>query len=350
MSQSTTLSSPRSRGWSLAAWRTTTAVYVVPALAGVVPAGAGPGCPPMRRPRARGGGPPSVSANTGPLRSSPRSRGWSAVPGPVAEGLAVVPALAGVVPGADRQGGAGSRRPRARGGGPASGCPPTPAAGSSPRSRGWSVPRRDHGRPARVVPALAGVVPRDTPSTRIEAGRPRARGGGPAFAISTSENCRSSPRSRGWSRPGAVVPAITQVVPPQQGVEPDCKGQPRTSTGRPRARGGGPGLSGAAQTRLMSSPRSRGWSRDRLRQREPVAVVPALAGVVRGSAAALTTCGRRPRARGGGPLLISRSMSAARSSPRSRGWSPADMPPGGIARVVPALAGVVPRRSRAGTR
>jgi len=91
----------------------------------------------------------------------------------------VVPALAGVIRSTRTPLRDYRRRPRARGGHPMLRSVSTRASTSSPRSRGSS-----HGTPwarpvRKVVPALAGVIPRDTLGTSCPQGRPRARGGHP---------------------------------------------------------------------------------------------------------------------------------------------------------------------------
>ena len=302
------------------------------------------------RPRARGGGPAAVQEAVPFGLSSPRSRGWSHGGLAVGAHVPVVPALAGVVPCAARTVTGDRGRPRARGGGPGSVRPDATAAGSSPRSRGWSperpadrggvrvvpalagvVPRRRGRRlHPRVVPALAGVVPRTRRARRRRRRRPRARGG--------------------WSFVHTLDPAKGDVVPALAGVVPLGPGRGPARRSRPRARGGGPGTNRALDQQTESSPRSLGWSRPRRTGRGPGWVVPALAGVVPRGRRCRASRPRRPRARGGGPYPSYQHVGNGGSSPRSRGWSRAGLLLREHPAVVPALAGVVPTRRACSSR
>ena len=170
---------------------------------------------------------------------SPRTRGWS---GPPAGGVlrpGLLPAHGGVVPSAAESAPPSTTAPRARGGGPAREITPTSTAFCSPRTRGWSFPTDARestrellpahagwsGRPPghatwpALLTAHAGVVLR-LPSRRcIGTSAPRARGGGPAAASSSTANVTCSPRS-----------------------------------------GGGPGVNGSGNSAVACSPRTRGWS------------------------------------------------------------------------------------------
>ncbi len=151
---------------------------------------------------------------------------------------------------------------------------------------------------------------------------PRASGGGPAQASTSSRETLSSPRERGWSRDSSTSPVLRRVFPARAGV---VRGQHRrgSALGRlPRASGGGPSRSAASWSTSTSSPRERGWS---------------------------TACTRRsrarsglPRASGGGPNPLARDLRPALSSPRERGWSVEDADVPADRRVFPARAGMVP--------
>ncbi len=336
------LSSPRSRGWSRAAGGLVAGLAVVPALAGVVPTPAPPPTRIVSRPRARGGGPSSTSAGASFGSSSPRSRGWSPDREDRRDEHDVVPALAGVVPGRPRRTTGRASRPRARGGGPGFTGLVSWRVMSSPRSRGWSQRRHAPERGRLVVPALAGVVPRSTAGGSARHGRPRARGGGPCRASMVLVAEMSSPRSRGWSSGDHTGGSDPGVVPALAGVVPGPRGSLPSRRCRPRARGGGPSQCRSMGLPSPSSPRSRGWSPDTLRYATPNDVVPALAGVVPRPGTPAATGAGRPRARGGGPNANSGVQPATPSSPRSRGWSPAQRPGRDFDGVVPALAGVVP--------
>ena len=157
----------------------------------------------------------------------------------------------------------------------------------------------------------------------------------------------SSPRPRGWSR---IRPAHVQrrrVVPAPAGVVPAARPRAASPARRPRARGGGPLLGldhGPAQA---SSPRPRGWSLQVRAHAAADVVVPAPAGVVPASGRRRRSATGRPRARGGGPPSPRGGGRERLSSPRPRGWSPPLQAGAESQRVVPAPAGVVPRTARA---
>ena len=340
-------SSPRPRGWSPTAGLPVVRVGVVPAPAGVVPWWRRRRPRRPRRPRARGGGPTSGSTAPPCIWSSPRPRGWSRAGVPRGAAGRVVPAPAGVVPGCRARRRPRPGRPRARGGGPhqvpavgaAGGVVPAPAgvvpavpspsemfSESSPRPRGWSLGVDFGGGGDTVVPAPAG--------------------GGPRRQRTWWSLRASSPRPRGWSPvPPAAAPAQA-VVPAPAGVVPPRRRPGRSSHRRPRARGGGPVFAGPPDLQALSSPRPRGWSSGGGVRPRGRRVVPAPAGVVPAARCRAARTLRRPRARGGGPMQVFTSSGIWMSSPRPRGWSrPAPRPPA-AARVVPAPAGVVPRRGR----
>ncbi len=193
-----------------------------------------------------------------------------------------------------------------------------------------------------MVPAHAGVVPGWSRTKRTETCGPRARGGGPVQSRLTGLAGRWSPRTRGWSRVGPPVDRGPSVVPAHAGVVPARSGGRPGSSRGPRARGGGPGGPLAASSVTKWSPRTRGWSRDRLGHHHGGTVVPAHAGVVPGPVRHRLTRRRGPRARGGGPVSDLDGDAVSVWSPRTRGWSPDRCPAQAPRIVVPAHAGVVP--------
>ena len=173
---------------------------------------------------------------------------------------------------------------------------------SSPHTRGWSrVSVQGHIDPP-VFPAYAGVVPPPTTSPRAQPRLPRIRGGGPDLTRDDVQTLVSSPHTRG----------------------------------------GGPYGAASGARMFMSSPHTRGWSPPGHRYRGVVGVFPAYAGVVpvlgRGRFA------RRclPRIRGGGPCAVRRGGPVVVSSPHTRGWSREKRSDCSQCLVFPAYAGVVP--------
>jgi hypothetical protein len=90
--------SPRVRGWSLSGALNVTALDVLPARAGMVPAGGGPVHASSGAPRACGDGPLPYGVTAADVMCSPRVRGWSlGLPTP-SRPQKVLPARAGMVP------------------------------------------------------------------------------------------------------------------------------------------------------------------------------------------------------------------------------------------------------------
>ena len=216
----------------------------------------------MRRegfPAHAGMDPAGLTANR--LPASPRTRGWTPI--------------RGVVTRSD------DRLPRARGDGPSDpvagrrrGDGPDPAM-ASPRTRGWTH-EGAAGDAAVSIPAHAGMdlgLPRargDGPDRRPVTGvrfarLPRARGDGPALTTRRPSprsprtgpiTVAASPRTRGWTRGGAVgFPAgpgtpLTSRLPRARGDGPRKPRLPRAWTLDPVCFG----------TRWVASPRTRGWT------------------------------------------------------------------------------------------
>ncbi len=364
------VSSPRRRGWSVGQALRAFTRDVVPAQAGLVPEPGSRLRPRPGRPRAGGVGPPGLFGSTIEVESSPRRRGWS--PGlirialspesrPRAGGVGptwdepalvppwssprrrgwsravpaaaipadVVPAQAGLVHHRSTSGTRSLCRPRAGGVGPTARQRLWTKSGSSPRRRGWSAGQPQGSLNVSVVPAQAGLVPRWPGRCTRRPRRPRAGGVGPAAPAGEVLFSQSSPRRRGWSlRPGRRL-ARGEVVPAQAGLVRAVHGQRPGGQRRPRAGGVGPSPILRRGWKSWSSPRRRGWSGP-------------------GDLELLRRC-RRPRAGGVGPCWQLPWANQSRSSPRRRGWSPGEPAAERSADVVPAQAGLVPRRTRGRT-
>ena len=313
-------------------------------------------------PRVRGGGPTQTFSGRAGPSCSPRARGWSRLLAHVAALLLVLPACAGVVPPAPsavkmtacsprargwssrprRNAATVCRAPRVRWGGPIHRAPRASGRVCSPRARGWSRPPGVLLVRRVVLPACAGVVPCARPVQGRARGAPRVRGGGPATVAQLRQWWECSPRARGWSRDQGHLQAVDRVLPACAGVVPCPRGRRTCCPGAPRVRGGGPGRDGLLADALECSPRARGWSLVDHGHVEVVLVLPACAGVVprRRSQAGLVL--RAPRVRGGGPVSSPMSQPCSSCSPRARGWSHSSCPAGEWEGVLPACAGVVP--------
>ncbi len=342
------LSSPRTRGSSRLRTGGQRRRLVVPAHAGVLRCCCCASTPSPGRPRARGG--PPVFRDTLDMGtvSSPRTRGSSPDPAGPPSVTFVVPAHAGVLPGRTSRSRRPRSRPRARGCPPMRPSPVGVANGSSPRTRGSSVRPDPRHRPAGVVPAHAGVLPRRSPPRTWTSGRPRARGGPPPRYRPRDAGTASSPRTRGSSPHfegeasglvvvpahagvlrGAQRAAARRVVPAHAGVLRAAGTATPAPGGRPRARGGPPHTSRVKLPASWSSPRTRG---------SPLTAAAGSTGVL----ARRRPRPGRPRARGGPPVMLPAMPDIGVSSPRTRGSSVAVPLAPAVTAVVPAHAGVLP--------
>ncbi len=160
----------------------------------------------------------------------------------------------------------------------------------------------------------------------------------------------SSPRTRGSSELPALDPAHRAVLPAHAGVIRRCRWAGRIPWRPPRARGGHPAVQLDVQLEIPSSPRTRGSSRLGDGQLFEPTVLPAHAGVIPTGASNPNGRTSPPRARGGHPQSLQRAVSAAMSSPRTRGSSQLGGHCRGTRGVLPAHAGVIPPPSDHGSK
>ena len=318
----------------------TTSKGVVPASAGVFPGSRSPTQGTPSRPRQRGGVPCVLSQVSVAMMSSPPARGCSHLDQRGRPDPHVVPASAGVFRGSPSAQPRRRGRPRQRGGVPARTRVLGDGAPSSPPARGCSGPGRRPAGHRAVVPASAGVFRCCGFWWRYVAGRPRQRGGVPAYTPGLDSQAESSPPARGCSVPCRWFASAWGVVPASAGVFRTSSVTRWPRLGRPRQRGGVPQGGAVMPVTQPSSPPARGCSG----QHRPVVVrtgvVPASAGVFRSCSHRSTRRSRRPRQRGGVPTSLPTGRPSRSSSPPARGCSGlehASTPGGG---VVPASAGV----------
>ncbi len=317
--------SPRPRGWS--PWRAVRPADpgLLPAPAGMVPSSARSPSASTTAPRARGDGPTITTAKLAAGSCSPRPRGWSPSRVGHQRGDRLLPAPAGMVP-----------SPGARFDRPSS-C--------SPRPRGWSRAGADSVDSQYLLPAPAGMVPAALPPAGSRKSAPRARGDGPARLYSALAASSCSPRPRGWSLLSLAEGTLQVLLPAPAGMVRTGGRRWAACCPAPRARGDGPRVLVFRLGLGRCSPRPRGWSQRlgaRLRGRY---LLPAPAGMVPTSPSAPTSSSTAPRARGDGPAAARAAGPVARCSPRPRGWSlsPRQSPAG--TSLLPAPAGMVPRRA-----
>ena len=253
----------------------------------------------------------------------------------------VVPAHAGVIRGASTACRSPGCRPRTRGGHPAGYVYSYSSPRSSPHTRGSSVvPGQDRPRP-RVVPAHAGVIRRTGRGGPAGGCRPRTRGGHPSSTQRLARMPASSPHTRGSSAAAGDGRGGQAVVPAHAGVIPIVSSASPAGGRRPRTRGGHPLIYLLGGAVNKSSPHTRGSSGGRLRPGSDTAVVPAHAGVIPHHIPPTLAEGGRPRTRGGHPTGEARKSAPAGSSPHTRGSSQPWWRVLWAPRVVPAHAGVI---------
>ncbi len=165
--------SPRTRGWTRLCPVWTRVNGLLPAHAGLDPAGAAGRPCPRTAPRARGVGPRTSTLRPDWSDCSPRTRGWTPDVHLLGQGPDLLPAHAGLDP-------------------PRRSHPPHPTP-DSPRTRGWTQATEHFQAERTLFPAHAGMDPAESRATRKAPTTPRARGDGP-------DPC---PR-RGWS--GCLFP------------------------------------------------------------------------------------------------------------------------------------------------
>ena len=200
-----------------------------------------------------------------------------------------------------------------------------------------------------VLPAQAGVFP--WPSCWPPPGTrpPRAGGGLPTLFGSGRAGTGSSPRRRGSSLRHGGGGSLGRVLPAQAGVFRGT-GPPRSlRPSPPRAGGGLPSLSRLDRIGGRSSPRRRGSSGIIAGRLGSLSVLPAQAGVFRCPVCRNSSTHRPPRAGGGLPLVRDTANANPTSSPRRRGSSRTGRLGSRQPAVLPAQAGVFrPGRRRSG--
>ncbi len=191
-------------------------------------------------PRSRGDGPTAWNTIRPYIACSPLARGWSPGPQILQPRGDVLPARAGMVRHRWQLRDLLHSAPRSRGDGPTAWNTIRPYIACSPLARGWSQDHRGRRLGVEVLPARAGMV-RLVPETVASVdGAPRSRGDGPVPRSFHANTTECSPLARGWSRvrPGAHRPA--RVLPARAGMVPRQHPCPRRSRRAPRSRGDGP--------------------------------------------------------------------------------------------------------------
>ena len=165
------------------------------------------------------------------------------------------------------------------------------------------------------------MVPPPTERPEQYQGAPRASGDGPLGSLPSAAASSCSPRERGWSRGAVVVSRRAHVLPARAGMVPVSRHVPAWARRAPRASGDGPSQPGMAGRMWGCSPRERGWSLLDSAHRLIADVLPARAGMVPRRPTQVVAGHGAPRASGDGPYSELVQLSPDMCSPRERGWS-----------------------------
>src|SRR6266516_4142999 len=218
------------------------------------------------------------------------------------------------------------------------------ATWSSPHVRGSSDGAGGEEEVGVVLPARAGVIPSCTPTGSVRSSPPRTCGGHPFFLNSAEPGGMSSPHVRGSSQKYAALTRGRKVLPARAGVIRRLHCSSVRLIRPPRTCGGHPYEVPTPITSAPSSPHVRGSSPEQPPVGVEVAVLPARAGVIPPRSGCSSTTRRPPRTCGGHPSFAVAPLYATPSSPHVRGsscggyWCPL------CPCVLPARAGVIPRR------
>ncbi len=191
---------------------------MLPASAGMVPCGSTGPTPTRGAPRQRGDGPDCREGGVASRGCSPPARGWSFTLLEAFSAEVVLPASAGMVPKNALPHAEDERAPRQRGDGPEPLEVWGDPNGCSPPARGWSRLRHRTRDRRRVLPASAGMVQSDAPPRQLSPRAPRQRGDGPRRRPRLKRLPPCSPPARGWSAAAASSRAASTVLPASAGM------------------------------------------------------------------------------------------------------------------------------------
>ncbi len=273
---------------------------------------------------------------------SPHPRGWSPRRPHHHPTAGLLPAPAGMVPCRGCAPTSTPTAPRTRGDGPTAGLRVSRATSCSPHPRGWSSPRWCRWSARRLLPAPAGMVPAPEFLTIRERSAPRTRGDGPQRLHHMAKHRSCSPHPRGWSREHLRVAQDEQLLPAPAGMVPAAEVAAYRDKPAPRTRGDGPSMITWRGWSGCCSPHPRGWSPGDLVLLVRDVLLPAPAGMVPRRTCRRSTAGSAPRTRGDGPHDREGDRHQTSCSPHPRGWSPSRACGADGRGLLPAPAGMVP--------
>ena len=213
------------------------------------------------------------------LMFSPRARGCSLGISCFHIGIAVFPACAGMFPCVSPPCDQGARFPRVRGDVPTIASNAAKIGKFSPRARGCSHLYERLVSYTAVFPACAGMFRCRTGCGCVRHGFPRVRGDVPLENIEPDTKSEFSPRARGCSSPSTWPCRWCRVFPACAGMFRAPRKSAPPPPRFPRVRGDVPVQFAANLMLVLFSPRARGCSGIRLRDKNPQEVFPACAGM-----------------------------------------------------------------------
>ncbi len=276
---------------------------------------------------------------------SPHPRGWSHVARAGGEGDRLLPAPAGMVPKPPSCAATWRTAPRTRGDGPGGRPTLSRLQVCSPHPRGWSPQHIQHLPAGRLLPAPAGMVPGTWPARSWGSAAPRTRGDGPGAGADNQFQLTCSPHPRGWSPRHSRGRTGAHLLPAPAGMVPTGLARSRRTRPAPRTRGDGPWWHPDDPSWPFCSPHPRGWSHDRHRLGRVLLLLPAPAGMVPRRSPGRARRSTAPRTRGDGPETNRSAYDAQICSPHPRGWSQRRALRPDEELLLPAPAGMVPKRS-----
>ena len=191
--------------------------------------------------------------------------------------------------------------------------------GSSPHTRGALRGVRAAAGTGRIIPAYAGSTSRGRLLRRRLRDHPRIRGEHTNDAQMEAFSAGSSPHTRGALHTQPSESGPTRIIPAYAGSTGPRPPARRTSTDHPRIRGEHRGEMTPGIATVGSSPHTRGA---RFRGQSGVVgfgIIPAYAGSTTPSSTGSTTSADHPRIRGEHSSHSTGRLSAAGSSPHTRG-------------------------------
>ncbi len=174
---------------------------------------------------------------------------------------------------------------------------------------------------------------------------PCTRGDGPVGGPDHALPGPCSPHPRGWSPVVARVPVDPALLPAPARMVPRPTSAPGWSASAPRTRGDGPHVRYARVISLPCSPHPRGCSRVELRSQDGQGLLSAPAGMIPAASRRYGKTSSAPRTRRDGPLRVGDTVAVRRCFPHPRRWSRHRYGDRRRGRLLPAPAGMVPRRA-----